>query len=113
MEPACQPIAVYCPEQGTLESAMNMLVDVFQSHALQDGDKFHLNRWEMKDLFQRELRQLLESSKDIQKSCQIIDDLDKNRDGKVDFEEFVSVATKLIMCCHSYFREENLMCGYR
>ncbi|XP_042346758.1 protein S100-A1-like [Plectropomus leopardus] len=94
---------VHCPAQGTLQSAMKMLIDVFQAHAQDDADKLHLNRWEMKDLFKRELLELIQNSKEPFRSFEIMDNLDKNRDCKVDFEEFVSVATKLIMLSHPYF----------
>lgn len=41
--------------------------------------------------------------RDTQKVGEVLTGLDQNLDGQVDFEEFVSMVTKLTMCSNAYF----------
>ncbi|XP_037639917.1 protein S100-A1-like isoform X2 [Sebastes umbrosus] len=104
---------VYAPSK--LEEAMNMLLGVFEKYAVKHGDRLQLSGSEMRNLFREELQELMkEASNRPQKFGEILSSLDKNLDGQVNFEEFVSMATKLIMCTSSYFDKYggDLMCGY-
>ncbi|KAM9353611.1 protein S100-A1-like [Symphorus nematophorus] len=86
-----------------LESAMDTLVDVFQYYSSKEGDKFLLNRVELKNLLRGELTQYLQASRDHKRVEEIMADLDTNLDGKVSFEEFVAMVTELTVCSTPFF----------
>uniref|UniRef100_A0A8P4G2J3 EF-hand domain-containing protein n=1 Tax=Dicentrarchus labrax TaxID=13489 RepID=A0A8P4G2J3_DICLA len=88
---------------GKLESAMSSLVELFECYALKDGDRLHLSRREMSNMFHEELGDLIKRSKDPQKTAEILTNMDQNLDGQVDFEEFISMVTKFTMCSFDYF----------
>ncbi|XP_029928379.1 protein S100-A1 [Myripristis murdjan] len=86
-----------------LENAMDNLMDVFNYYATRDGDKFSLSRSELKGLLRGELCHYLEASRDPRMVDEIMCDLDKNMDGKVNFEEFVGLVTRLTVASCGYF----------
>ncbi|XP_035529093.1 protein S100-A1-like [Morone saxatilis] len=79
---------------GKLVSAMSSLVELFECYALKDGDRLHLSRREMSNMFHEELGDLIQRSKDPQKTGEILTNMDQNLDGQVDFEEFVSMTVQ-------------------
>uniref|UniRef100_A0A3Q4AHZ4 EF-hand domain-containing protein n=1 Tax=Mola mola TaxID=94237 RepID=A0A3Q4AHZ4_MOLML len=64
-------------------------------HVRCSGNKFQLNRAELRNLLGGELSHYLEASRDPRRVQEIISDLDKNLDGTMDFEEFVAMVTQL------------------
>nr|XP_046256834.1 protein S100-A1-like [Scatophagus argus]XP_046256835.1 protein S100-A1-like [Scatophagus argus] len=97
-----------------LESAMDTLLEVFQYYSSKEGDKFQLNRVELRNLLRGELSQYLQDSRDPARVEAIMADLDKNLDGTVSFEEFVAMVTQLTVCSTSFFQEYTpvvIRCG--
>uniref|UniRef100_A0A8C9U4H6 Protein S100 n=1 Tax=Scleropages formosus TaxID=113540 RepID=A0A8C9U4H6_SCLFO len=97
-----------------LESAMESLIRVFHNYSCQEGDKYKLSNVELKSLLQNELGDFL-GSKDPLLVEKIMNDLDKDHDGEVDFKEFVILVATLTVACNEEYcggtplRESTLM----
>ncbi|MBN3323365.1 S10A1 protein, partial [Atractosteus spatula] len=88
-----------------LESAMENLIRVFHNYSGKEGDKYKLSKAELKSLLQGELSDFLAASKDPMVVDKIMKDLDENRDGEVDFQEFVVLVAALTVACNEFFEE--------
>ncbi|XP_066539080.1 protein S100-A1 [Hoplias malabaricus] len=86
-----------------LESAMESLITVFHIYSSKEGDKYKLSKAELKSLLQGELSDFLAASKDPLVVEKIMSDLDENRDGEVDFQEFVVLVAALTVACNDFF----------
>ncbi|KAL4646764.1 protein S100-A1 [Arapaima gigas] len=98
--PACE--ANMCSE---LEKAMESLIMVFHKYSSKEGDRYKLNKKELKCLFQEELSDFLKASKDPDAVGTIMKDLDINEDGEVDFQEYVVLVAALTVACNKFFHE--------
>lgn len=90
---------------STLENSMEGLIRVFHSYSSKEGDKYKLSKAEMKSLLQGELSDFLAASKDPMVVEKIMTDLDENKDGEVDFQEFVVLVAALTVACNEFFVE--------
>ncbi|XP_054851096.1 protein S100-A1 [Eublepharis macularius] len=90
-----------------LESAVEGLIAVFHNYSGKEGDKYKLNKKELKELLQTELGTLLENPKDTSAVDNIMHDLDENGDGEVDFQEFVVMVAALTVACNEFFCEDT------
>ncbi|NXI20382.1 S10A1 protein, partial [Irena cyanogastra] len=88
-----------------LEGAMESLINVFHHYSGKEGDKYKLSKKELKELLQSELGCFLESQKDAGAVEKIMQDLDENGDGEVDFQEFVVLVAALTVACNTFFWE--------
>ncbi|KAJ8287999.1 hypothetical protein COCON_G00006580 [Conger conger] len=88
-----------------LENAMESLIRVFHNYSSKEGDKYKLSKLELKSLLQGELCDFLAASKDPMVVEKIMTDLDENRDGEVDFQEFVVLVAALTVACNEFFVE--------
>ncbi|XP_052000008.1 protein S100-A1 [Xyrauchen texanus] len=88
-----------------LENAMEGLIKVFHTYSSKEGDKYKLSKAELKSLLQGELGDFLAASKDPMVVEKIMSDLDENRDGEVDFQEFVVLVAALTVACNEFFVE--------
>uniref|UniRef100_A0A4W5LPX3 Protein S100 n=1 Tax=Hucho hucho TaxID=62062 RepID=A0A4W5LPX3_9TELE len=88
-----------------LESAMEGLILVFHSYSSKEGDKYKLSKIELKNLLQGELSDFLAACKDPMVVEKIMSDLDENKDGEVDFQEFVVLVAALTVACNEFFVE--------
>ncbi|XP_029796951.1 protein S100-Z [Suricata suricatta] len=89
-----------------LEIAMNIMIRVFHQYSGKEGDRFKLNKGELKMLLQQELTEFLSCQKDPQLVDKIMQDLDANKDNEVDFNEFVVMVAALTVACNDYFEEQ-------
>uniref|UniRef100_A0A674NKR2 Protein S100 n=1 Tax=Takifugu rubripes TaxID=31033 RepID=A0A674NKR2_TAKRU len=88
-----------------LESAMQMLIKTFHKYSGKEGDKYTLNRGELKELLLEELGTYLGNSKDNEAVEKVMNDLDANNDGEVDFTEFIILMGALTVACNDFFLE--------
>ncbi|XP_034016898.1 S100 calcium binding protein S isoform X2 [Thalassophryne amazonica] len=88
-----------------LESAMQMLIKTFHKYSGKEGDKYTLSRGELKDLLLEELGNYLGNSKDNEGVEKVMNDLDANNDGEVDFTEFIILMGALTVACNDFFQE--------
>uniref|UniRef100_A0A8C6DV34 S100 calcium binding protein Z n=1 Tax=Moschus moschiferus TaxID=68415 RepID=A0A8C6DV34_MOSMO len=89
-----------------LEIAMDIMIRTFHHYSCREGDRFKLNKRELKMLLQRELTEFLSCQKDPELVDKIMQDLDANKDNEVDFNEFVVMAAALTVACNGYFVEQ-------
>ncbi|XP_045352073.1 protein S100-Z isoform X1 [Leopardus geoffroyi] len=89
-----------------LEIAMNIMIRIFHQYSCKEGDRFKLNKGELKMLLQQELTEFLSCRKDPQLVDKIMQDLDANKDNEVDFNEFVVMVAALTVACNDYFVEQ-------
>ncbi|XP_053316403.1 protein S100-P-like [Spea bombifrons] len=87
-----------------LETAVAMIIDVFDRYAATEGDKDSLTKGELKTLVEKELPGILSSAKENDASEELLKDLDQNGDSKVDFNEFVVFAAALASIGHERFK---------
>ncbi|XP_029921311.1 protein S100-Z [Myripristis murdjan] len=97
--------SVSMPSQ--LEGAMDALITVFYNYSGHDGDKYKLNKGELKQLLNSELTDFLTSQKDPMLVEKIMNDLDSNKDNEVDFNEFVVLVAALTVACNDFFQEQQ------
>ncbi|CAM2114125.1 unnamed protein product [Caretta caretta] len=71
-----------------------------------EGDKYKLNKGELKQLLTSELTDFLSCQKDLQLVDKIMKDLDTNKDNEVDFNEFVILVAALTVACNDFFEEQ-------
>ncbi|CAB1445832.1 unnamed protein product [Pleuronectes platessa] len=90
-----------------LEGAMDALISVFYNYSGNDGDKYKLNKGELKELLNSELTDFLTSQKDPMLVEKIMNDLDSNKDNEVDFNEFVVLVAALTVACNEFFQEKK------
>ncbi|TKS84935.1 Protein S100-Z S100 calcium-binding protein Z [Collichthys lucidus] len=90
-----------------LEGAMDALITVFYNYSGNDGDKYKLNKGELKELLNSELTDFLTSQKDPMLVEKIMNDLDSNKDNEVDFNEFVVLVAALTVACNDFFQEQK------
>ncbi|XP_041707688.1 protein S100-A1 [Coregonus clupeaformis] len=108
--PSCSPAAlsscinISAVMPSELESSMESLIMVFHRYADKDGDGNTLSKKELKELMQTELASFLKSQKDPATIDKIMKDLDQNGDGKVSFEEFVSLVVGLSIACEQIYQ---------
>ncbi|NP_001003989.2 S100 calcium binding protein S isoform X1 [Danio rerio] len=86
-----------------LESAMQMLIKTFHKYSGKEGDKYTLSRGELRELLTEELGNYLGNAQDKDAVERVMNDLDSNNDGEVDFTEFIILMGALTVACNDFF----------
>ncbi|CAH2299768.1 S100-P [Pelobates cultripes] len=86
-----------------LETAMVMIMDVFDRYACTEGNKTTLTKGEMKTLVEKELPGIFSAAKEKDASDKLLKDLDENGDCEVDFQEFAIFVVALCTIGHARF----------
>ncbi|KAJ8781896.1 hypothetical protein J1605_006339 [Eschrichtius robustus] len=102
--PALVHSAANTPTQ--LEVAMDTMIRIFHRYSCKEGDRFKINKGELKMLLQRDLTESLSCQKDPELVDKIMQDLNANKDNEVDFNEFVVTVAALTVTCNDYFVEQ-------
>uniref|UniRef100_G1RQ12 Protein S100 n=1 Tax=Nomascus leucogenys TaxID=61853 RepID=G1RQ12_NOMLE len=89
-----------------LKMAVDTMIRTFHRCSRKEGNRFKLSKGELKLLLQPELTEFLSCQKDPQLVDKIMQDLDTNKDNKVDFNEFVVIVAALTVACNDYFVEQ-------
>ncbi|MBN3309651.1 S10A1 protein, partial [Amia calva] len=84
---------------------MTGLITVFHNYAQGGGDNNSLNKSELKKLLNCELYNFMGKQNDDAKVSEIMKELDENGDGKVDFQEFVTLIGALTFLCNECFQD--------
>ncbi|XP_049638318.1 LOW QUALITY PROTEIN: protein S100-A4 [Suncus etruscus] len=82
------PTEPSCAMVTPLEKALDTMVSTFHKYSGKEGDKFKLNKSELKDLLTRELPSFLGKRTDEAAFQKLMSNLDSNRDNQVDFQEY-------------------------
>ncbi|XP_047455779.1 protein S100-A1 [Mugil cephalus] len=88
---------------ANLQGAMEDLIKVFYRYSGKEGDKYKLNKQELKNLLKDELSDFLSGPNESTVVEKIMNDLDENKDGQVDFQEFVVLVAALTVACNEFF----------
>ncbi|XP_013877075.1 protein S100-A1 isoform X2 [Austrofundulus limnaeus] len=88
-----------------LQNAVGDLIKVFHSYSGKEGDKYKLNKKELKIMLQQELPDFLNGTNDSFLVEKILYDLDDNKDGEVDFQEFVTLVSALAVASNKFFED--------
>ncbi|XP_051893762.1 protein S100-A1-like [Pristis pectinata] len=88
-----------------LEACMASLISVFHKYAGNEGDPYTLTGNEMKDLLNQEFSGWLQHQNDKGSVTKIMNDLDSNRDGVFDFQEFAVFVISITVACNEHFVE--------
>ncbi|MGH0183013.1 UNVERIFIED_CONTAM: hypothetical protein FKN15_010948 [Acipenser sinensis] len=76
---------------------MAAMISVFHKYSGKEGDKYTLSNGELKDLIKNELGNFLGAPKDQAAVDGIMKKLDANKDGQVDFNEYLVLIGALTM----------------
>uniref|UniRef100_A0A8C4QRQ8 EF-hand domain-containing protein n=1 Tax=Eptatretus burgeri TaxID=7764 RepID=A0A8C4QRQ8_EPTBU len=80
-----------------LETAMDTLISVFHSYAGQQGDKYKVNIVELNKMVDAELPGLRKKNKDPKFVKSMLDKIDIDKNGEVDFKEFMSLIAAITL----------------
>ncbi|XP_026513887.1 protein S100-A6 [Terrapene carolina triunguis] len=78
-----------------LDQAIGLLVSIFHKYSGKEGDKHTLSKKELKELIQKELT-IGAKLKDAE-IVRLMEDLDRNKDQEVNFQEYVTFLGALAM----------------
>ncbi|XP_053133941.1 protein S100-A4-like [Hemicordylus capensis] len=87
-----------------LEKALATIVITFHKYSGKEGDKFKLNKNELKELLMKELPAFSSKRMDPTEFQKIMSDLDHNKDNEVDFQEFTCFLACVSMGFDEFFR---------
>ncbi|KAJ7307265.1 hypothetical protein JRQ81_009263 [Phrynocephalus forsythii] len=76
------------------------IIQVFDKFAKEDGDHTALSKGELKQLIQKEFAEVILDPHDSETIETVLQLLDKDTDGKVDFEEFTVLVFKVARACY-------------
>uniref|UniRef100_A0A8C5LY04 Protein S100 n=1 Tax=Leptobrachium leishanense TaxID=445787 RepID=A0A8C5LY04_9ANUR len=93
------------PKMTELETAICMIIEVFDKYSCTEGNNMTLSKGELKTLLEKELPWLLSSAKKKDASNKLMKDLDENGDKEVDFIEFVTLVAALTCLAHKRFEK--------
>ncbi|KAB1260550.1 Protein S100-A4 [Camelus dromedarius] len=86
-----------------LEKALDVMVSTFHKYSGKEGDKFKLNKSELKELLTRELPSFLGKRTDEAAFQKLMSNLDSNKDNEVDFQEYCVFLSCIAMMCNEFF----------
>ncbi|XP_027142525.1 protein S100-A1 [Larimichthys crocea] len=92
---------------SSLQDSMEGLIQVFHSYSGREGDKYKLSKAELITLLNGELSELMTACNDPTMVDKIMKNLDDNKDGEVDFQEFVNLVSAITVLCNEFFVEYN------
>ncbi|XP_077357508.1 protein S100-Z-like [Festucalex cinctus] len=93
-----------CEEQvqpTALELAMFTLCGVFRKYAETDGRTDTLSKAEVRLLLKKEMPQLFKAAQENQEGGKILEALDIDKSGEMDFKEFMVAVSCLTCICQS------------
>ncbi|XP_054847558.1 protein S100-A4-like isoform X1 [Eublepharis macularius] len=88
----------------SLEKALATIVVTFHKYSGKEGDKYKLNKRELKELLLNELPAFNSKQMDGAEFQKIMSDLDHNKDNEVDFQEFSCFLACVTMGFDEFFK---------
>uniref|UniRef100_A0A452GS61 Protein S100 n=1 Tax=Gopherus agassizii TaxID=38772 RepID=A0A452GS61_9SAUR len=88
-----------------LEWALDTMVSTFHKYSGKEGDKFKLNKAELKELVTKELPSYISKQTDEASFQRLMNNLDSNRDKEVDFQEYATFLACVAMMCNEDFQD--------
>ncbi|NXD46119.1 S10A4 protein, partial [Copsychus sechellarum] len=93
------------PMANPLEQALAVVVATFHKYSGKEGDKYKLNKAELKELLLKELPSFSQKQTSEASLQQLMNNLDCNSDSEVDFQEYVTFLACMAMMCNDFFQE--------
>uniref|UniRef100_A0A8C3RMQ3 Protein S100 n=1 Tax=Chelydra serpentina TaxID=8475 RepID=A0A8C3RMQ3_CHESE len=78
---------------------------LIRGYAGKEGDKYKLNKAELKDLVMKELPSYISKQTDEASFQRLMNNLDSNRDKEVDFQEYATFLACIAMMCNEDFED--------
>ncbi|XP_009984256.1 PREDICTED: protein S100-A4-like isoform X1 [Tauraco erythrolophus] len=93
-----------------LEQALAVMVSTFHKYSGKEGDKYRLNKQELKEMLTKELPSFSVSAGHGRETSeaslqQLMSNLDYNSDSEVDFQEYVTFLACMAMMCNDFFQD--------
>ncbi|MGH0150409.1 UNVERIFIED_CONTAM: hypothetical protein FKN15_053430 [Acipenser sinensis] len=88
------------PRSTALEGSLKTMIEVFHFYATKQGDPHSLNKGEFHALVSTELANVLADQSDRDKVNTLLSSLDADKNGEVDFEEYMSMLSSLAIKCN-------------
>ncbi|GCB78456.1 protein S100-A1-like [Scyliorhinus torazame] len=91
-----------CSKLTDLETCMQTMMAVFHKYACKDKDDkvFTLSNPELKELLSKELSGFVKGAADAEAVNKIMKKLDHDKDGEVNFQEFVVMVSSICIQCN-------------
>ncbi|CAM9990192.1 unnamed protein product [Bubo scandiacus] len=82
--------------------SISIIISTFHKHAKEDGDYSNLSRRRMKQFIQREFADVIAKPRDPQTIDKILQFLEWDGDGEIDFNEFLLLVFRVAKACYWY-----------
>ncbi|XP_077598388.1 protein S100-P-like [Stigmatopora nigra] len=89
-------------EPTQLESALLALCNVFDKYAKEEGSKRTLSQKEAKTIMEKEMPTLFQIGKDRPEKADFFHDVDLNKNGEMDFMEFMGLVSSLTVLLYEF-----------
>ncbi|XP_029789124.1 protein S100-A12 [Suricata suricatta] len=89
-----------------LEDHLEGIINVFHQYSVRVGHYDTLSKGELKQLITKQLPNSLKNTKDQATIDKIFQDLDADKDGQVNFEEFVVLVCRVLQTAHENIHKE-------
>ncbi|CAI9151430.1 unnamed protein product [Rangifer tarandus platyrhynchus] len=89
-----------------LEDYLEGIINIFHQYSVRLGDSDTLIKSELKQLITKELPNTLKNTKDQPAIDKIFQELDANKDGQVNFEEFIVLVSRVLKTAHDDIHKE-------
>ncbi|XP_059364702.1 ictacalcin-like [Carassius carassius] len=88
-----------------LQKSMSTLIAVFYKYSGKEGDKKTLSKGELKELITKEMGDISGKTFNQAELDKMFKDLDANKDGTVDFKEYITMVAGITMICNDFFQK--------
>ncbi|XP_063002114.1 protein S100-A12-like [Elgaria multicarinata webbii] len=93
--------------QTQLEAALETIINVFHQYSVRDGHFDTLSEKEMAELMKKELPNFLKDKNNPKAIDEMFNDLDKNKNGEVSFEEYLTLLSRVLITSNEPNDEEG------
>ncbi|XP_061461852.1 protein S100-A2-like [Rhineura floridana] len=88
-----------------VEEALGVMVETFYKYSSKEGDRFKLNKAEMRELLLSELPTFVRGKIDEPGFKNLMKKLDSNKDEALDFQEYAVFLALTAGLCNQFFQE--------
>nr|XP_056708690.1 protein S100-A2-like [Euleptes europaea] len=91
--------------EAPLEKALGVMINTFHKYSGRDGDKYKLNKAEMRELLLQEMPAFVQGKIDEPGFKYMMKKLDSNEDGELDFQEYAVFLALAASLSNEFFQE--------
>uniref|UniRef100_A0A8C6XT95 S100 calcium binding protein A12 n=1 Tax=Naja naja TaxID=35670 RepID=A0A8C6XT95_NAJNA len=93
--------------QTQMEKCCECIIDVFHKYSIQTDHHDRLSKAEFAKLLKEQLPNFIQGSKASGDADGLFNELDKNKDQELTFEEFMTFVGKFLIECHHKFHHDH------